>query len=196
MKLFKAGTIDEAIAKLESANPAQRTEQILQEENRINLVQAELDSQRVALQQEKQKQIAAVRLLADMYSLKFDPIKAASQYDQLIRLDSTDLDILSDAADFYRENHLYEKAFALYPLIIAHPEAQAWQQASAYGHLGELHTNTGSLPGAMKNFKQCNFVFDTWLKITLVIGFTKKIWPFPILNSDLPTPHSDNWTPL
>ena len=88
LKLFKEGKIDEAIEVLESANPARRTEQIIAEEKRITRAQAELDSQRVALQREKQKQIDAVRLLADMYSLKFDPAKAKAQYDQLVRLDS------------------------------------------------------------------------------------------------------------
>lgn len=125
LELFKAGKIDEAIATLERANPAGRTEQILQEQKRLVVAQKELDAQKTALEQEKQQQIAAVRLLADMYSLKFDPARAEAQYDQLVRLDSTDLEILRDAADFYRENHLYDKAMRLYPLVIAHSKAEA-----------------------------------------------------------------------
>ena len=167
LQLFKEGKIDAAIEVLEGANPAQRTEQIIQEEKRIATAQAELDSQRVALQREKRKQIDAVRLLADMYSLKFDPAKAAAQYDQLIRLDSTDLEILSDAADFYRENHQYDKAFPLYPLIIAHPDAPPWQKANAYAHLGELSTNTGRLMDALGNYKAYRNSYDSLHKSDL-----------------------------
>ena len=161
LKLFKDGKVDEAIEKLESANPAQRTEQILKEEKRIVDARAELDSQWVALEREKKKQIEAVRLLADMYSLKFDPVKAEAQYDQLVRLDSTDLDILWNAANFYRENHRYDKALRLYPNIIYHPKAEVWQTATANAFLGELYTNTGNLPNALKVFKQYSFVYDT-----------------------------------
>ena len=100
LELFKAGKISEAITRLESINPAKRTEEILKEEKRIAGAQAELDAQRAALAKEKQQQIANLRLLADMYSIQFDPAKAESQYDQLLRLDSTDLEILQDAADF------------------------------------------------------------------------------------------------
>ena len=173
LKLFKEGKIDEAIAVLESADPTRRTEQIIQEEKRIARAQAELDSQKVALQREKKKQIAAVRLLADMYSLKFDPVKAENQYDQLVRLDSTDFEILWDAANFYREHHRYDKALRLYPIIVSHPKAEAWQIANAYGHLGELYTNTGSLPNALKVFKQVSYAYDTLSKAAPDYSFYK-----------------------
>ena len=173
LTLFKAGKIDQAIAVLESANPAQRTEQILAEEKRIAQAKAEISAQEVALAKEKKKQIDAVRLLADMYSLSFDPIKAEAQYDQLIQLDSTDLEILQDAADFYRENHRYRKALLLYPKIIKHPEIENWKIANAYGHLGELYTSTGGTLSALSVFKQANLCYDSLIKIGNDNGFYK-----------------------
>ena len=166
LTLFKAGKIDQAISVLESANPFQRTEQILKEEKRIVEAQVELDSQRVALKREKKKQIETVHLLADMYRLKFDPVKAEAQYDQLIRLDSTDIEIICDAADFYRENHRYNKALRLYLNIIYHPEADVWQTRNAYLYLGDLYTNTGDLQKALKVFKQSWLSYDTLAKVS------------------------------
>jgi tetratricopeptide (TPR) repeat protein len=161
LKLFKAGKIDEAIQILEGADPTKRTQQILAEEKRLNLAQAELDSQKVALAREKKKQIEAVRLLADMYSLKFDPIKAEQQFDQLVLLDSTDLEIIYDAANFYQEQHRYGKALVLYPKVINHPNAEVWQKVNAYGDIGEIQTKTGKLEKAMKAFKRYSQAYDT-----------------------------------
>ena len=153
--LFKAGKVDEAIAKLESTHPTQRTAEIIQEEKRLTDAQIDLDAQKTELAAEKKKQISAVRLLADMYNVNFDPEKAETQYDQLLLLDSTNLEILQEAADFYREQHRYDKAKQTYPKIIAHETAESWQIANAYIHLGELHTATGSLPAALVAYSRC-----------------------------------------
>ncbi len=162
LELFKAGKVSEAIARLESIDPARRTEEIIKEEKRIADAQAELDSQKVALAREKRQQIANLRLLADMYGVQFDPAKAESQYDQLLRLDSTDLEILRDAADFYLENHRYDKAKRAYRLVIAHPRAEEWQIANAFSFIGELHTATGSLPDALDAYTKA---FEAYEKL-------------------------------
>ncbi len=154
LELYKAGHIDQAIAKLESINPAKRTEEIIKEEKRIGEAQKELDAQRAALETQKRQQIANLRLLADMYNADFDPAKAEAQYDQLLRLDSTDLEILWDAANFYKDNHRYEKALYVCPRVIVHPKAEEWQLANAHGYLGELHTTTGNLPAALDAFSE------------------------------------------
>lgn len=164
LKLFKDGQVDEAIAKLESSNPNQRTAQIIAEEKRLIKAQADLDAQKAALAQEKQQQIAAVRLLADMYSLTFNPQKAEQQYDQLLQLDSTDLTILNDAANFYQANHLYDKAKSTYPKIIQHPEAKDWLVANTYGHIGELFTQTGSPIDALNNYKLATNIYQKLYK--------------------------------
>ena len=149
LELFKAGKINEAIAKLEGADPAKRTAQIIQEGKDIESDEKKLAARKATLAKEKQQQIQLLRLLADMYSLKFDPAKADTLYDQLLRLDSTDLEILQDAANFYRENHRYEKALRTYPMLIAHPQAEDWQIANAHGNMGEMHTATGNLTAAL-----------------------------------------------
>ncbi|NUQ25979.1 MAG: tetratricopeptide repeat protein [Saprospiraceae bacterium] len=160
LELYKAGHIDQAIAKLESINPAKRTEEIIKEEKRIGEAQKELDTQRAALETEKRQQIANLKLLADMYSADFDPEKAEAQYDQLLRLDSTDFEILWDAAWFYKENHRYDKALAWYPVIIKHPKTAVWQVANAYGSLGELHTATGNFPTALEDYTRSFSIYE------------------------------------
>ena len=140
LNLYKAGKINEAITKLESANPSRRTADIIKEEKRIAEAQKELDAQKAALATEKKKQIAAVRLLADMYSINFDSQKAENQYDELLLLDSTDLAILQDAGDFFYERHRYDKAFNLFQKIIHHPEAKAWEIANIYSFIGDIYS--------------------------------------------------------
>lgn len=152
LEFFKAGKIDEAIAKLESINPVKRTEAILKEEKSIANDQAELDKRRAALEKEKRQQIANLRLLADMYNLKFDPVKAEAQYDDLLRLDSTDLEILIDAAEFYWNNHRYHKGLRINTLVAAHPKVEAWQAANAHCYLGDLYILIGNLPAALEAF--------------------------------------------
>ncbi len=182
LELFKAGHIDQAIAKLESINPAKRTEEIIKEEKRIGEAQKELDAQRAALETEKRQQIANLRLLADMYNADFDPVKAEAQYDQLLRLDSTDLEILWDAANFYKDNHRYEKALYVCPLVIVHPKAEEWQLANAHGYLGELHTTTGNLPAALDAFTKVFRLYEqmhrsepnhSFYKKNLAISYSK-----------------------
>ena len=152
LELYKAGEVKAAIAKLEAIDPAKRTEKIIAEQKRLEQREAELKVDRAALEKEKRQQITYLRTLADMYSTTFDPAKAESQYDQLLRLDSTDLEILKDAADFYRNNHRYDKALRTYPLIIAHTKAEDWQKANAYGSMGELQTAIGNLPAALSAY--------------------------------------------
>ena len=65
------------------------------------------------------------------------------------------------------------KHFRFIPLIIAHPEAEAWQRANAYSHLGELYTNTGSLPKALNAFEKYRHSYDTLYKTTPTYSFYK-----------------------
>jgi tetratricopeptide (TPR) repeat protein len=154
LELFKNGDILSAIAKLENTNSSEQTSKILKEEKRIAAAQQELDTQKENLDKIKQNQISAVSLLADMYSLNFDRIKAKEQYDQLISLDSSDIEILQRSGYFYKNQHFYEDAIAIYKGIIKHPEAKPWQIGDAQLHLGDLYTSTGSLKEALNSFKE------------------------------------------
>ena len=163
LQLFKAGKIDEAIAALESADPAKLIEQIIGQEKQDGDDQKKLDARKQATAKTKQSIIAQVRLLADMYGVRFNPAKAEALFDGLVRLDSTDLTILSDAVDFYRQNHRYDKALRLLPLIIAHPQAEDWRKANAYSYMGEMYTFIGQLEPSMKAFLACQKAYATML---------------------------------
>lgn len=154
LNLFKNGDILSAISKLEGTNSPEQTAKILREEKRILAAQQELNAQKQRMAQIKQKQIAAVSLLADMYSLNFDRIKAKEQYDQLVALDSSDIEILERSAYFYKRQHFYKDAISTYKSIIIHPEAKSWQIGGAQLHLGDLYTSIGSLEDALRLFKE------------------------------------------
>ena len=154
LALFKDGKIDDAIARLESADPARRTAQIIKEGQAIANEEKELAQRKLALGKEKQNQIKLLRLLADMYSVKFDPDKAERNFDDLMRLDSTDLDVLSEAAKFYSANHRYNKALRVLALIVGHPKTEDFQIAEAYLMTGDMHSALGNLNAALAAFDQ------------------------------------------
>lgn len=148
-ELFKTGEIEACKKKLENANLIGRTNLRLQERTRIVGAEKAIAKQKADNEKGIQDDIKALRLQTQTYLLTFEFSKAELLYDQLLQLDSTNLGILIETADFYREQHRYAKALRSYPKIIAHPEAQKWQIANAYSHLGELHTDTGNLTDAM-----------------------------------------------
>jgi tetratricopeptide (TPR) repeat protein len=153
LELFQSGQINEAITLLEGSNPSQRTADIIKEQKRIAGAQDELDHQRAQLEKDKNDQIETIKLLAGMYTANFDLKKAEFQYDQLLLLDSTNLDILIDIANFYREQHLYEKAKRVNLKIISHPNAEINQVANAQCNLGDMHRYTGNLPSAIEAYQ-------------------------------------------
>ncbi|MFN0175358.1 MAG: tetratricopeptide repeat protein [Saprospiraceae bacterium] len=163
LELFKDGKIDSAIEMLENADPFKLIEQIIGQEAQDADDQKKLDARKLATAKTKQKIIAQVRLLADMYGVKFNPAKAEALFDGLVRLDSTDLEILQDAADFYRENHRYEKALRVLPLVIAHPQAEDWQKANAHGHIGDMYFSVGRLELALQAYLTCQEVYTKML---------------------------------
>jgi tetratricopeptide (TPR) repeat protein len=175
LQLFKDGKIDEAIKKLESVDLIGRTDKRLKERERIA-------NENAINEKGVQEDIKSLKLQVDLYLLKFDIAKAEVLYDRMLLLDSTNLDILSDVADFYRENHRYEKALRLYPKIIEHPQAEAWQKANAYSFLGNLYTTTGNLNKAMEAYTKCyqtysplskNAPDNTFYKNNLAVSYSK-----------------------
>ncbi len=159
LQLFKAGKVEKAIAKLESAQPANRAAQAMKDEKRYGALPSQADS----LAKNKRRQLASVSLLADMYSLEFNPARAEEQFDALIQLDSSDLTILQAAADFYRLNHRYEKAIQVLDRITAHPLAEGWQKSEAYLQMGTMYTELGDLSLALKAQRQGEKIcFGLW----------------------------------
>ena len=128
-----------------------------------------------------------------MYSLKFNPAKAEALFDGLLRLDSTDLSILQDAADFYRENHRYEKALCVLPLVIAHPQVENWQKANAHADIGEMYTATGQLEPAMQAYLVCQKAYADMLQANpnrffykngLAVSYSQLGWFFQSKKND------------
>ncbi|MFZ4427504.1 MAG: hypothetical protein ACOYOO_10120, partial [Saprospiraceae bacterium] len=152
LQLFKDGRINEAIAKLESANLLGRTDQRLKERERIYAAEQEIASQKAQNEAGIKEDIKALQLQAQLYVLNAQPRKAEALYDRLILLDSTNLEILQECADFYRENHFYEKALRAFPLIIYHPNTEEWQKANAHANMGEMFRAIGQLEPALNAF--------------------------------------------
>jgi tetratricopeptide (TPR) repeat protein len=181
LQLFKKGEIDKAIEVLEGTDPQEKTRKILEEQKRIKKAKAAIAEQEEELNRQKKDQIENLRLLADMYNLKFDPEKAEIQFDQLLALDSTDLDILSSAAAFFYEQHLYTKALDTYQKIRIHPEVSDWQKANAASFLGGIYTNIGQLEQAMESFKMYSATYQqlsrkdtsSFYKSNLAISYSK-----------------------
>ena len=173
LQLFKDGKINEAIAKLESANLLGRTDQRLKERERIQAAEKEIASQKAQNEAGIKEDIKALQLQAQLYVLNAQPRKAEGLYDQLLRLDSTSLELLQECADFYRENHFYEKALRVLPLIINHPNAETWQKANAHGHMGEMYTTIGLLEPALNAFMAFQKTYQQLSKTDTVSEFYK-----------------------
>ncbi len=153
LELFQNGQINEAISLLEGSNPTQRTADIIKEQNRIAEAQTELDNQRTQLEKDKNDQVQTIKLLADMYTANFELEKAELQYDQLLLLDSTNLETLIVTAYFYFNQHLYEKAIRVNNKIVVHPNAEIYQVADAQRDLGDLYNITGNIPKALEVYE-------------------------------------------
>lgn len=174
LELFKKGNINEAIAKLEAVNPTARTAQIMREEERIIRAQQDLDAQKEQLALDKEKQIATIQLLADMYNLNFELAKAEDQYDQLLLLDSTNLEILIKAADFYKTQHLYVKAKRAFLKIIEHPQSDTFNIATSFLHLGRLHIQTGDYAEALQALEQSHLLTQNLYEQNPEVPYFKK----------------------
>ena len=154
LELFKAGAITACRKKLEQADLLHRTDLRLQERVRIDSAQATLARQEADNEKGLRDDIQSIRLLTQTYLLSFEFAKAEMLYDQLLRLDSTNLEILREAAIFYYEHQYYDKVLHWLPHITTHPQAEQWQRSLAYTHLGEMHTATGRLPEAIQAYGQ------------------------------------------
>jgi len=162
LELFKAGKIDETISLLEQLDPVAVIQKYIADDSLDTDSEKKIAARRAERAKVKPRLIASARLLADMYNLRFNPDKAEVIYENLIRLDSNDLEILQEAADFYKNNHRYDKALRTYPLVIAHPKAEDWQVANAYSSMGEMHTATGNLPAALDAYTK---FFESYEKL-------------------------------
>jgi tetratricopeptide (TPR) repeat protein len=142
--LYKSGKIDEAIKILENTELNNKTNSVLNDSKDIN--------------------IKSLKLQAEIYLLKFDIKKAEIIYEQILLLDSTNLDKLREISDFYRTNNKYEKALLLYPKIISHPKIEVWQKALAYIHNGDMYITIGNLDNALTLYETGRNLYSQLVK--------------------------------
>ncbi|MEL6626620.1 MAG: tetratricopeptide repeat protein, partial [Bacteroidota bacterium] len=145
LELFKVGKVDSSMKLLEDADLIARTSELLKK--KVNYEEALKETK-----EDIQDAIDPIRLLAELYIVEFEIQKAEALYDQLLLLDSTDLEILREVASFYEEQRIYDKALKVLPKIQSHPEAAAWQIANANVSLGDTYTTLGQLENALSAF--------------------------------------------
>jgi tetratricopeptide (TPR) repeat protein len=145
LELFKAGKVEEAIQKLEGANLMTEADKVIKEEKRLAVLKQELEEQKAKTQIQKKQTIQALELNADIYVLRYETAKAGAIYEQLLRLDSTNLEIIQKAAKFYKDNHFYQKALNLYSKILSYPNIEEPEMADTYLAIGQLNIAIGKL---------------------------------------------------
>tara|TARA_R110002020_G_scaffold315150_1_gene530321 strand:- start:3162 stop:5489 length:2328 start_codon:yes stop_codon:yes gene_type:complete len=163
--LYKEGKLKEAIEKLETVDLPKLFYDYQTEDKRIANVDA-IQEEDKRIQNEKKNQIIEmVSSKANLYALNLDPIRAEESIDSLLLFDSTNLVILKKSADFFREQHRYEKAEKLYQKIIAHEDVKEWQKANSFGFLGDLAETTGNLEVALSYYQKLLDIYQSLFKL-------------------------------
>ena len=172
-EFFEAGRIDEALKILEGADLLGRTKKRLEEKERIEKAETTLTQQKAENEIAIQDDLRGLQLQAQLYVLTLQIEKAERLYDQVLRLDSTDIKVLNSVADFYRENHRYEKAIRVLFRIISHPQAEDWEKANGQSHIGEMYIAIGQLKPAMQAFQLCQEAYAKMLETKADLAFFK-----------------------
>lgn len=164
LELFKAGKIDEALKKLQSADLIGQAKKVIEEEKRLNILQQDINEQKARAQKQKIETIGAIYLEADIYLLRYETAKAEKLYDQLLILDSTNLEVLQKVADFYRANGRYVKALRLYSQIVAHPQINDLQKADNHVNMGEIYYTITNYSQAKESYSQSYTLYKKMLE--------------------------------
>jgi|GEM_PF-1189499 len=150
LALFEKGNIEGALQNLKESDLIARANKIIREEERLGEAQTVLTKQKQENQQRRTETIQALQFQAELSLLQAELTEVEAVYDQLLRLDSGNLDMVEQIAKFYFDRNEYRKAIHAYSLLIAHPQAQKWRKTVAYGRLVELCISTNDLPGAVR----------------------------------------------
>ncbi len=150
LTLFETGNIEGALQNLKESDLIARANKIIREEKRLGEAQTVLTKQKQENQQRRIETIQALQFQAELFLLRAELTEVEAVYDQLLRLDSGNVDMVAKVADFYFGQHQYRKAIHAYSLIIAHPQAQKWRKTTAYGSLVNLYISTNNLPEAVR----------------------------------------------
>jgi tetratricopeptide (TPR) repeat protein len=142
LALFKAGEVERCTLLLENAKLLERVQQASQQQ---------WDQIDIEKEERHQQDLAALRLLADIYQLILATDKAEILFDQLLRLDSN-LSLQRAAAAFYHGNNCKVKALNLLPNIVANPELEKEEKARLYEQMGDSYTSLGQLEPALEAY--------------------------------------------
>jgi hypothetical protein len=133
LQLFKSGDIDSCKQLLRTANLIGRADLRLANRKRISEAKMEMSTQEAENEIGIQNDIPLIQLDIQTCLLSFDFIRAEVLHDKLFLVDSSNLEILQSAADFYQNHHRYIKALHLFSKIINHSNVRPQQRINAYG---------------------------------------------------------------
>jgi len=157
--LFEKGEIDAAISVLEKAKLSERADKRINEREKLNKLQSEVDKRRKENEQGIKEDLEAIKLQAQMYAIKYDYDKASPLYDKLLQLDSMNVDNLIIVAHYYQDRKNYDKSLHLNQRLTTHPNTLAWKKANAYGHIGEINMEIGKPDNAMFAYNQFQQIY-------------------------------------
>lgn len=116
--LFKSGLFDEAVERIESINPEKRTMDLIAEGKAIMNLESEVKVRKERIKIEREKQITYLKSLIQLYNINFEFDKSERQIEQLLQIDSADIEILQLAAEYYRDQFKYTRAIEIYDDLI------------------------------------------------------------------------------
>jgi tetratricopeptide (TPR) repeat protein len=139
IELFKKGKINEAIARMEKTNIL---DQVKRQKNLKDSLELKI-----------QEGLQAIQFQAKLYVLQGNRAKAETLFDEMLQIDSSNLEILNEAAEFYHENRIFNKALLIYPKIIDHPQTSDWEAVDIYGYLGDIYFIFGKFDKVLENYQ-------------------------------------------
>jgi tetratricopeptide (TPR) repeat protein len=152
--LFSKGDLDSVAVILEEADLISRTNKRISERDRITVVKTEAAREEKENEAGIKEDMEALKMLAQTYVMKFDYEKATPLYEQLVRLDSTNVDNLLYGGIFYSEVKNYGRAIHLFSKVISLTDTLDWHQGSAKRRIGELQKEMGFFEPALRNFRE------------------------------------------
>jgi tetratricopeptide (TPR) repeat protein len=140
LELYKIGAIDEAIKKLEEID-------LIRSADKIFAVEAKIAK-------EKKQVTQAIRFQIELYLLQFRHKDAETLFDNLIKLDTANLDIALQAVSLNREIGNIEKAKKMAVKIIGTQTNKTWILLNSYAELGMIHKTVGDLNESLAFFSK------------------------------------------
>jgi tetratricopeptide (TPR) repeat protein len=181
--LFSKGDLDSVAVILEEADLMGRTTKRIEERNRIQVVKAEAARQEEKNEAGIKEDMEALKILAQTYVMKFEYEKATPLYEQLVRLDSTNVDNLLASAIFFGQVKHYDQAIHLFSKVVYLTDSLDWHQGSAKRRMGGIQGRIGFYEPALKNLLESyriykslyvkdstNTTFFTGLRVMLDLG--------------------------